>query len=173
MRQLDEKVSSIEEIDHLDVANLVYGLLLDREKALADLANKNELVFSLTLSDPEQPYSGIFNSAHASFSLDGFYPPDRICETTIVTTDRETFFATPLEKNDERRFTVAELIKHPTEVAGARHAGGVRGEVQETLDTIEIALGGKPILTRQVIAIGKVVRDALLPLATDVADSDP
>lgn len=168
MRQLDEKVSSSREIDYLDVANLVYNLLLDRNKAVADLANVNGVEFEFTFSDPEQPYSDLLKTATTSYSLDGFYPPDRICNTTVVTKDRETFFATPLVTFENEKFTVANLIKFLTEVEGARHAGEVRGEVQEKLASIEHTFSGIPALTRQVIAIGKVVRDALKPLVNDL-----
>lgn len=168
MRQLDEKISSSREIDYLDVANLVYNLLLDRNKAVADLANENNIEFQFTFSDPEQPYSDLLKQSTSSFSLDGFYPPDRICNTTIITTNREVFFETPLINYENEKFTVRDLIKFLTEVEGARHAGDARGEIQQKLETIEMTFGGMPALTRQVIAVGKVVRDALMPLVADI-----
>lgn len=171
--QLNEKVSSTKEIDYLDVANLVYNLLLDRNKALADLANTKNIPIEFTFSDPKQPYSDLLKIATTAYSLDGFYPPDRVCETTIVTTDREAFFDTPLVKHQGSEYTVAELIRFLTEVAGARHAGEARGDVQVRLASIVDTFGSFPVLTRQVAAIGKVVRDALRPLASDLStDSD-
>lgn len=156
------------EIDYLDVVNLVYNLLLDRNKIVADLANTNNLAFEFAFSDPQQPYSDLLKKAATSYSLDGFYPPDRICNTTIVTADRDTFFETPLVRFQGDKYTVAHLIKFLTEVGGARHAGEARGEVQEKLASLIETFGGVPALTRQVIAIGKVVRDALQPMVNDL-----
>lgn len=85
-----------------------------------------------------------------------------------MTTDRDTFFNTPLVKFQDDKFTVKDLIKLLTEVEGSRHAGEARGEAQEKLASITDKFGGVPVLTRQAISIGKVVRDALQPLVDDL-----
>lgn len=168
--ELKQRLDSQKEYDILSAGNLVFQLILDRNKELANMVNTNsiQIEYKIAESKINEILAKMGKVPDTLHELDGIHPPSALTRHTVKTVSLNEFLSTVVIKQGGIDYTIHQVIETVTKVLGARHAGKPFKEYEAVLAKETAKIGGSHITTRQILGIGKVVYDALLPLYEDV-----
>ncbi len=170
MDELRTRLDSQKEYDILCAGNLIFQLILDRNKELANLVNTNEIDITYQIADSSE-YSNHLKEMgfnQNSWVLDGLYPKHALVKHKLVNLSLQEFLDKEVIMREGNSYTIHQVIETVTKVMGARHAGEPWNEHETILSEETAKFGGAHATTRQILGIGNVVYDALLPLYEDV-----
>ncbi|RZN80967.1 MAG: hypothetical protein EVB11_11050 [Winogradskyella sp.] len=170
VNELKERLDSQKEYDILCASNLVFQLILDKNKELANIVNTNDIQIEYSIAESEM-YNNMVKmgmTPDTLHTLDGIYPPKAMTRHKVKTVTLDEFMNTVVIRQHGTDYTVNQVIETVTKVLGARHAGDAWKDYESILAKETAKIGGTHITTRQILGIGYVVYDALLPLYEDV-----
>lgn len=174
MDDLDERLAAAEEYDALRAAALVRQLLLDGAPLVHQVNRERRVKVVFRVGDLGAVPSRIPPGAvGVRFMVDGLYPDQDLGRIQVVhEVGLDGFLGHPVGHYGDEPITIADVVKYLAHVEGGVHAGEPASEVDSNLARMAAAVrvGGLTAPVRVMRSIGRITRDALVPLrkAVDV-----